>query len=186
MSTVEFKSDRECAERVRLQHSGQLPLLDGLGAAFLGQAVADIAAQCRVTPLKAHRLACEWTVEQAVVPSDGPRTARRPRRPCRWQEWHVDCGGTPGNSHARPTGRAGKQEVVAAVPTAGHRRLFREGGAGRAGQPPCSPLLLPGGVQAAAPIVCLSGQGGVGKTTLAVHVGIPEECPTCPQGWQRA
>jgi hypothetical protein len=59
-------SDHECAERIRFQYLGQLLSPDGVEAGLLGRIAADIAAQCGVTRLKAHRLARGWSVTQAV------------------------------------------------------------------------------------------------------------------------
>ena len=59
-------SDAECAARIRDRYLGHRRQPDGLQPALLHRIAADIAGQCGVSRLKAHRLAWGWTVAQAV------------------------------------------------------------------------------------------------------------------------
>src|SRR5712691_8898834 len=59
-------SDYERAERIHRRYFGQARPPDGVQAGVLNEIAAEIAAECEVTLLKAHRLARGWTIAQAV------------------------------------------------------------------------------------------------------------------------
>jgi tetratricopeptide (TPR) repeat protein len=207
-------NDRECVERIRLQHLGQPG--NGLEAGLVSRVAADIASQCGVTRLKAHRLARGWTVEQAIA--EFHRMCRREDIKGRgltqrsWMQW--ESGQRPGWDYQDLVRRLLQASAVelgwaadyssagSAAPRTGVPLSSAVAGAGMAMMVPSavhegmrrSLLQLPpdigdftgraeeirrvsgliaaaaGSTQAPPPIVCLSGQGGLGKTTLAVHV----------------
>jgi len=219
-------SDTECAERIRRQYLDQLQRRDELQAGLLHRIAVDIAENCAVTPLKAHRLAWGWTVAQAVEAFH--RMCRREKIKPRgltarsWMDW--EAGARPNWDYqdllsrlfqASPV-RLGWAADYASVGSAGSRSSFavpqarvlagahvvqqvadhdgRSGRAllqlppdigdftGRAEQVDQVARLIAaaaGSSQKALPIICLSGQPGVGKTTLAVHVAhkIGDEFP---------
>src|SRR5215469_12943513 len=59
-------SDSECAKSIIYRHFGQDVPPAGTPTRLISEIAAEIAAQCQVTTLKAHRLARGWTVVQAV------------------------------------------------------------------------------------------------------------------------
>jgi tetratricopeptide (TPR) repeat protein len=208
-------SDTECAERIRYQYAGQLQSADGARDVVLSRIAAEIAAQCGVTRLKAHRLARGWTVTQAVDAFHAMcrREKIRPRglTARSWMDW--EAGGRPSWDYQdlvsrllqesavglgwaadySPAGAPGPRRtlpVSAAAPAAtatiqraagtdGRRRSLLHlppdirDFTGRTDQVCQVSQLIAAAAEsthAAPPIVCLSGQGGTGKTTLAVHV----------------
>lgn len=209
-------SDAECAERIRRQYLDHLQQRDGLQDGLLHRIAADIAENCAITPLKAHRLAWGWTVAQAVEAFH--RMCRREKIKLRgltarsWMDW--EAGARPNWDYqdllsrlfrASPV-RLGWAADYASVGSAGSWGSFavpetsmlagapviqqadhdgRRGRAllqlppdigdftGRAEQVDQVARLIAvtaASSQKALPIICLSGQPGVGKTTLAVHV----------------
>jgi RHS repeat-associated protein len=210
MPTVEH----ECVERIRGLYLGQSGH-DGVEAGLAGRIAADVAAQCGVTRLKAHRLARGWSVTRAVDAFHAmcrhERIKPRGLTVRSWMEW--ESGGRPGFDYQdlvsrlmqtsavqlgwatdySPSGHASPGSLPAlatALPAAtaanphgtwpGIRRRSLlhlppdipdfTGRADTAGQ--VRRLIVAGerSMRAAPPVVCLSGQGGTGKTALAVHV----------------
>jgi tetratricopeptide (TPR) repeat protein len=209
-------SDAECAARIRDRYFGHRQQPDGLQPALLHRIAADIASQCGVSRLKAHRLAWGWTVAQAVdafhrmcrLENIKPRglTARS------WMDW--EAGARPNWDYQDLVARLFHASAVqlgwaADYSLAGSGALRSGMAVSRATAPAAmavvhdaarydsrrrSLLHLPpdirdftgrtehldqvirliasavGEAHGAVPIVCLSGQGGTGKTTLAVHV----------------
>ena len=208
-------SDAECAARIRDRYFGHRQQPDGLQPALLHRIAADIASQCGVSRLKAHRLAWGWTVAQAVdafhrmcrLQNIKPRglTARS------WMDWEagarpnwdyqdlvarlfhasaVQLGWaadySPAGSGALRGGMAvagaAAPAAVAVVPDAGRydgrrRSLLHlppdirdfTGRTEQLDQIIRQIVAAVGETHGAVPIACLSGQGGTGKTTLAIH-----------------
>jgi tetratricopeptide (TPR) repeat protein len=211
-------SDTECAMRIRRQYLDRLQRSDGLRAEVLHRIAADIAVQCGVSRLKAHRLAWGWTVVQAVDAFH--RMCRRENVKPRglttrsWMDWEagarpnwdyqdlvsrlfrasaVQLGWAADYSPARPAASRGTLAASGAVaalsgPQPARQYAVQDGTrrrallhlppdirdfTGRAEQAGQVTRLITGALssaQTALPIVCLSGQGGTGKTTLAIHV----------------
>jgi tetratricopeptide (TPR) repeat protein len=212
-------SDAGCAERIRHKYAGELQTADGMLAVILGRIAADIAAQCGVGRLKAHRLARGWTVAQAVGAFHAMcrRERMRPRglTARSWMDW--EAGGRPSWDYQdlvskllqaspvelgwaadySPAGaaRPGRALAVSARPATatiqqassadGRRRSLLHlppdirDFTGRTDQVRQMIAAATEYAQSAPPIVCLSGQAGTGKTTLAIHVahGIGGEFP---------
>ena len=182
-------------------------------AVVLGRIAAEIAAQCGVARLKAHRLARGWTITQAVdaFHSMCRRERLKPRglTARSWMDW--EAGGRPSWDYQdlvsrlldasavelgwaadySPAGAAlhrsalavSARSATATIPPAaapdGRRRSLLHlppdirdftGRVDLVSQVSRMVSAAAEGVQAAPPIVCLSGQGGTGKTTLAIHV----------------
>ena len=208
-------SDATCAERIRRRYADQLQSADGQRAVVLRRIAAEVAEQCGVTRLKAHRLARGWTVTQAVEAfhSMCRREAIKPRglTARSWMDW--EAGGRPSWDYQDLVSKLLQESAVelgwaadysAAEGAPQRRALAVAAVSARAAAPVISSdsgadarrrlLHLPPDIrdftgrgdqvaqvcrlitgtalsdQTAPPIVCLSGQGGTGKTALAVHV----------------
>jgi tetratricopeptide (TPR) repeat protein len=221
-------SDTDCAERIRRQYLGQLQQREELQVGLLHRIAEDIAGNCGVSDLKAHRLAWGWTVAQAVDAFH--RMCRREKMKPRgltarsWMDW--EAGARPNWDyqdlvsrlfHTSPVRLAWAADYAPARPASSragmalsHTKAFSATAVaqqapeyihdgtrarsllhlppdirdftGRADQVDQVTRLIAASAataQTALPIVCLSGQAGIGKTTLAIHIAhkIGEEFP---------
>jgi hypothetical protein len=158
-------SDNDRAGRIRYQYLSQFGDGADLPAELLHRMAADIARQCGNTLLKAHRFHSSpvhlgWAADYtpAEVPAARGVLAGAAAR--------SSAGGTPATrglaaEHTRH-GRA-----LLHLPPDTRDFTGRAEQVGEVSRLVAAATMNPG---TALPIVCLSGQAGIGKTTLAIHV----------------
>ena len=142
-------SNSRCAERIRYRYLSQLQDSEDPQVGLLHRMATDIAGNCGHTLLKAHPLAWGWTVTEAVDAFHARSFA----------------GGT-----------AGVKELIASDSRHGHALLHlppdTRDFTGRAELVSEVTHLIAAAAASsgtAFPIVCLSGQAGIGKTTLSIY-----------------